>query len=239
MKLRSGSTTITSLVVIASVAVAPLAAAESVPRVRTKAPSTLQSISRVTPSPGRTRAPNLRSAPRTSRLPSASRLHDAARLGNATRSRDGARLGNSGRSRDGGRTLDRSNRLNGVNDLLSTLYQLENRGRYDDYFDPYRRHDEDEMAKAYRDVGIANAIVNLVGVIATIDANQRVQRPAGGRYVQEKFIIKEGYYEEYEVWVPDTFDERTRETIKAHTEVRQRWVPEVYGYRDVWVPDGR
>ena len=114
---------------------------------------------------------------------------------------------------------------------------------------PYDRHqdsDAHEYADAIRDVGIANAVVGLVGVIAN---SQPAYRESAYRepvyrevqptrhYVREKVILKEGYYEDYKVWVPEQYDSGTRDKILGHYEMRQRWVPEVYGYRDVQVEE--
>ena len=111
--------------------------------------------------------------------------------------------------------------------------------------DPYggRHGDSDakELADAYRDVGIANAVVGLVSVLATSQPTYRepVYREAQPtrHYVREKVILKEGYYEDYKVWVPEQYDSGTKDKVLGHYEMRQRWVPEVYGYRDVQVEE--
>ncbi len=100
----------------------------------------------------------------------------------------------------------------------------------------------DQYAKAYRDVGIANAVVNLIGIIATTHQQQRQTvappRPSG-HYEQQRVVLKEAHYETYQAWVPEIYDSRTGRKIGGgYHESRTRLVPEVYGYRDVWVGNG-
>ena len=114
---------------------------------------------------------------------------------------------------------------------------------------PYDRHeksDAHEYADAIRDVGIANAVVGLVGVIANSQPTYREpvyrepvyrETQPTQRYAREKVILKEGYYEDYKVWVPEQYDSGSRDKILGHYEMRQRWVPEVYGFRDVQVQE--
>jgi hypothetical protein len=152
----------------------------------------------------------------------------------------------------GGRTGSRSsgtpnlNRLgNNLNDLAGALERGYNNYR-NDYYDRDGRYrdgygygydSEREYAKAYRDVGIANAIASVLGAVISADQNARYYRSQGGHYERRQVVITPGYYVDERVWVPDFYDPQTRTTIRGHYEMRQRWVPEVYGYQDVWVPD--
>lgn len=132
-----------------------------------------------------------------------------------------------------------------------------------DYRDGHDRGPDRDYASAYRDVGIASAVANMVGVIVSSQANGpvayqpapvvRYEQPApivryvqpapvvryvqpAGHYERRQVLVREGYYEEYEVRVPEFVDPRTNEVIGGHIEIHRRWVPEVYSYQDVWVP---
>jgi hypothetical protein len=67
------------------------------------------------------------------------------------------------------------------------------------------------------------------------DVRIEVEQP--GHYERQRVLVKDGYYESYNVWVPK---DRTGlfglKVIPGHYEARQRWIPPVYEYRDVWVP---
>ena len=98
------------------------------------------------------------------------------------------------------------------------------------------RYREDAYADAYRDVGLANAMVNLLGVIVTAGQQYPRQQPAG-QHVTERVLVKEGHYETYEVQIPPVFDRHTGQQVGGgYTETRTRWVPEVWQERQVWVP---
>jgi len=102
----------------------------------------------------------------------------------------------------------------------------------------YGRQDRynDEYADAYRDVGIANAVVNLVGIMVSARQQCRPQRPAG-HYQRQRVLVKGGYYEQYQVWIPPVYDRHTGEKVGGgYHETRTRWVPDVYEEREVWVP---
>ena len=165
-----------------------------------------------------------------------------------------------GLSRSGaGSRYGSSNGLNGLNGWYPGMFleQLSGGGYGSSYggpfggpfgnpYDRHQRSDAHEYADAYRDVGIANAVVGLVGVIANSQPVYRepVYREPVYRevqptrhYIREKVILKEGYYEDYKVWVPEQYDSGSRDKILGHYEMRQRWVPEVYGYRDVQVEE--
>jgi hypothetical protein len=130
----------------------------------------------------------------------------------------------------------------GQHPLADLLYSQYGRGYGDRYSDPNR-----EMAKAYRDVGIANAVVGLVGVLATVAAQenramatpvygvQPVTAPTG-RIERQQVLVREGRVEEYTVWVPEHTISGTGEKVLGHYQTRQRTVPPIYETREVWVP---
>jgi hypothetical protein len=95
------------------------------------------------------------------------------------------------------------------------------------YRDPDRAY-----ADAYRDVGIANAVVGLVGVIA--NSGTPVYQQPCGHYERTKVLVQEGHYEETRVWVSEGYDPAAR-VERGHYEIQRRWIPEVYEYRDVLV----
>ncbi len=71
------------------------------------------------------------------------------------------------------------------------------------YGSGYYRDEADAMAKAYRDVGIANALVSLVGVMASVSHNQScAMSPAPPTVV-----------ESYSEWVPEVFDPTTGQKL--------------------------
>ena len=109
-------------------------------------------------------------------------------------------------------------------------------------FDPYEG--EKAHAKAYRDAAIANAIVNVVGILAT--ANQpQIPVAAGpppapvaprGYIERQRVLVQEGRTEEYQVWVPEYRIPETGEVVLGHHETRRREVAPVFEEREVWVP---
>jgi hypothetical protein len=64
----------------------------------------------------------------------------------------------------------------------------------------------------------------------------RVKIEEPGHYERQRVLVREGYYETYNMWVPK---ERKGflglKKIPGHYEARQRWVAPQYEYRDVWV----
>lgn len=119
---------------------------------------------------------------------------------------------------------------------------LDRRGQYSDYgrggygnpWDQgYGR--EDEMAKAYREVGIANAVVGLVGVLVQASENSRYCEPQG-QWTRERVLISPARYETYQVWIPPAYDSRTGAKIGGgFYETRTQVIPEVYEEREVRV----
>ncbi len=106
---------------------------------------------------------------------------------------------------------------------------------------------EHEMADAYRDVGIANAVVDLLGILvaACPQEARAVAVPVvhtapvavpSGHIEQQRILIREGHYEQYQVWVPEYVVAATGERVEGHHETRRRWVDPVYQVREVWVP---
>lgn len=134
------------------------------------------------------------------------------------------------------------------------LDALRDRARnYDDY--RYDRHRDDEMADAYRDAAIANAVVNLVGIAVGAAVHDRtcatpvavapapapapvtVVRPQPrGYYTTEQILVSPGHYEDVRVWVPESRDAYGR-PVPGYYVVHKRWIPDVYEYRPVWVQE--
>jgi len=125
------------------------------------------------------------------------------------------------------------------------------------YYNQYRGHGND-YAGAYRDVGIANAVVDLFGNLAVMSMQngprcapvgvpvavyappQAVACPPpaaypSGHYETERVLVNPGHYEEIKVWIPEGIDPQTGARTGGYYEARQRWIPEVYEYRPVWV----
>lgn len=93
----------------------------------------------------------------------------------------------------------------------------------------------DPMAGAYRDVGIANAVVNLLGIALTNGQNRVYVQPAG-HYERQQVLVSPAHYETYQVWIPEVYDPNTGLRTGGYYETRTRIAPDAYGYRDVWVP---
>ncbi|MEK7793245.1 MAG: hypothetical protein AAB353_01880 [Candidatus Hydrogenedentota bacterium] len=102
----------------------------------------------------------------------------------------------------------------------------------------YRR--DNEYIKAQRDAVIANAVVNVVGIIADASGRSRQSYPAhtpSGSFVQERIVLEPAHYETERVWVGPLFDPHTgRQLGGGFYETRTHYVPETYGLRDVWIP---
>ncbi len=91
------------------------------------------------------------------------------------------------------------------------------------------------MAKAYREVGIANAVVGLVGILVQASENNRYQG-SQGQWTRERVIISPARYETYQVWVPPIYDPRTGAKVGGgFHENRTHLIPEVYEDREVRV----
>jgi hypothetical protein len=118
------------------------------------------------------------------------------------------------------------------------------------YSDRYRY--ENEMADAYRDAAIANAVVGLVGIM--VSAAQQPQytavaaapmsvapapvsvAPPPGRWERRTVVVQPARYETYQEWIPEIYDSRTGAKIGGgYYESRSKLVPETYQYQDVWV----
>lgn len=108
----------------------------------------------------------------------------------------------------------------------------------------YRR--QKGMADAYRDATIANAIVNVVGILATTAAQDQyrsrpvaaapvVMQQGSPAYEMQKVVVQEGFYQQEQVSVPERQDPATGSVIEAHQEIHRRWVPPVYELRQVQV----
>lgn len=107
-------------------------------------------------------------------------------------------------------------------------------------FDPYEG--EKAHAKAYRDAAIANAIVNVVGILATANQPQvpAVACPApvapSGHIERQRVLVQEGRTEEYQVWIPEYTIRETGEVVVGHHETRRREIAPVFEEREIWVP---
>jgi len=108
-------------------------------------------------------------------------------------------------------------------------------------FDPYEG--EKAHADAYRDAAIANAIVNVIGILATANQPQPVAvyaPPAPvapqGHIERQRVLIQEGRTEEYQVWIPEYTIPATGEVVVGHHETRRRTIEPVYEEREIWVP---
>ncbi len=152
----------------------------------------------------------------------------------------------SGRSHRSVRQQTTRSRGHSRESTLNNLRQLSEfadraRSRHDDYRDRHRRHDADrEYRRTQRDAIIANAIVDVVGIIANSSTYARppvytAPAPTYGHYEIHRVLVREGYYEQSQVWIPDRYDPVRRVTVLGHYETRQRYVPPVYEERRVWV----
>ena len=124
--------------------------------------------------------------------------------------------------------------LNGLNGL-NGLGGLGGLGNYpfNSGYGQYGRQ-EDGMANAYREVGIANAVVGLVGIAAQASQYNRYAQPAGGQWTRERVLVSPAHYETSQVWIPESFDPRTGARIGGgFYETRTQYVPEVYQEREV------
>ena len=135
-----------------------------------------------------------------------------------------------------GRTLGNGNALGGL--LQQYLYNEYGGGHR---YDPYAG--EKAHAKAYRDAAIANAVVNVVGILATAQQQrqygacptQTVSAPRG-HVERQRVLVQEGRTEEYQVWIPQHTIPETGEVVVGHHETRRRDIAPVYEVREVWVP---
>ena len=98
-------------------------------------------------------------------------------------------------------------------------------------------------ARAIRDVGMANAFVNLAGIAVSATrepvyyAQPMYYAPPSGHYVRERIILQPPHYETCQVWIPETYDPRSGQRAGGYYETRTQSVPETCQYRDVWIPD--
>ena len=157
------------------------------------------------------------------------------------RSSPSSRFGSSGGSRSGSPGLGNLGNLGNLGDVLNGIGNRTRGGGFDRYGYGDRRRGRDEYSDAYREVGFAHAIVNLIGIIAETSTNNRALRQAqpaqpAPQLVREKVVVQPGRYEQYEVQVPARYDPNTGQLLGGgYTETRTRWLPEVVQYRDVYV----
>jgi hypothetical protein len=113
--------------------------------------------------------------------------------------------------------------------------------------DYYNYRAAEAQADAYRDAALANAAVGLVGVLVNAAVQEQALRtqPVAacpvvtqptGHYETRRSLVREGYYETRQVWVPEQVDPHTGEIILGHHETRRLWVPPVYEESQVFVP---
>ena len=112
-------------------------------------------------------------------------------------------------------------------------------GGYDRGYEGGYGYDGYGMPQAYRDVGIANAVVGLVGVAAQAAQNSQCygySQPAA-QYYNQRVLVSPARYETRQVWVPESFDPQTGAKIGGgFYENRTEMVPEVYENRMVPAP---
>jgi len=168
-------------------------------------------------------------------------------FGNLGKGRGSSPFGSLGRSRSSGpfggsSPFGGSDRpgLRILGNLLNGADRYRDDGGYGGY--PYgggRYDSRSDYATAYRQVGMAHAAVNLIGIIAENSARncqtQVVQQPTG-HYETHEVVVQPGRYEQYQVWIPERYDPNTgRKLGGGHHETRTRWVPEVIERRQVYV----
>ncbi len=176
-----------------------------------------------------------------------SRTRSATQRGNATRSTASSRIGSRSRSsssrgtRSSGRTSSSGQALSSVlSDLADRVskYNGSDSGRgYDDRRrrEDYRYGSDREYARAYRDAAIAQAVAEVISAVVIGAQQQRCAAPAAPAYQQQNVLVREGYYRETRVWVPDAYHPATGTVVKGHYEVHRQWVPPVYETRTVQV----
>jgi len=95
---------------------------------------------------------------------------------------------------------------------------------------------DDSYARAYRDVGIANAVAGVVSTIATQGQRTYVPVQTAGQYVRQRVVLQPAHYESTRVWIPETFDPNSGQKLGGgFYEARTQLVPETVEYRDVLV----
>jgi len=101
---------------------------------------------------------------------------------------------------------------------------------------PGFHHDNYSMSKAVRDVGIAHAVVGLVGIMANAAQAERCVAVPSGHWERRAVVVQPERYEQYQEWIPELYDSRTGLKIGGgYYETRSRLVPQVVQYQDVWV----
>lgn len=116
------------------------------------------------------------------------------------------------------------------------------------YYGGHHGYYDNDMADAYRDAALANAAVGLVGVLVNAHVQQQALRTAPvavaapvvvqptGQYATQRTLVRDGYWQEQQVWVPDQYDPGTGATILGHYATQRVWVPPVYQETQVYVP---
>lgn len=67
--------------------------------------------------------------------------------------------------------------------------------------------------------------------------NFRYRRRGRGHYEHRRMILRPGHYETYRIWVPREYDRGWRVRVRGHFELRQRWVPDVFGDKEIWIEE--
>lgn len=176
---------------------------------------------------------------RTSAHPGAGLRGTPARFGSATRHSAPAERGRAS-GLNSARRPERG--ASGIdNGSLGNLLGQYLAGDYGGHrFDPYEG--DKARADAFRDAAIANAIVNVVGILA---ASSQPPTPVAlcppppaprGHIERQNVLIQEGRTEEYQVWIPDYTIAETGELVVGHHETRRRSIAPVYEEREIWVP---
>lgn len=111
----------------------------------------------------------------------------------------------------------------------------------------YHYRAQEEMADAYRDAAIVNAVAGLVGVVVQSSVQREALRTAvpaqpvavaqpAGYYETQRVMVQEGRYESRSLWVPERVDPATGAVIEGHYETHRHYVPPVFEESQVWVP---
>lgn len=77
---------------------------------------------------------------------------------------------------------------------------------------------------------------HLVGAAAFVLGGLVNSHHSSGHYEMQSVLVREGYYENYEVHVAGRYDAYSHRWIHGHHETRTRWVEPVYNSQRVWVP---
>ncbi len=173
-------------------------------------------------------SPNRASSPSTNRFNGGDRATASGALGQALGSALAGRANGLGSGYNGRGAYGSG----GYGDILSEL------GRYIDYAQRDRRHrsHEDQRYRAQRDALIADAVVQVVGMVTSARRQPRAYVPAPPVHEIRQVLVEEGHYERYQVYIEPVYDRHTGEKMDGgYHETRTRWVPPRYEERMVLV----